>query len=162
MRRLGLAARNAETCLVLWGAEVIGDDVDLAAGGLTGEDLVEELDKLGAGMPRASFPKHFTGTGVQGSVKREGAMPVVLESMTLGTSRGKRQHWIKPVKGLNGALFVYTEHRGLGGRPQIQTNNVGCLLFELRVVTGQIAPQPRGFNAVLPPHPINAHQTHTQ
>jgi hypothetical protein len=30
------------------GAQVIGDDVDLAAWGLTGEDLVEELDKLGA------------------------------------------------------------------------------------------------------------------
>src|ERR1700730_7068648 len=113
-------------------------------------------------MPRASFAKHFTGTGVQGSVKREGAMPVVLESMTLGTSRGKRQHWIKPVKGLNGALFVYTEHRGVDGRLQIQPNNVGCLLFELRVVTGHIAPQPMGLNAVLPPDPINASRTNTQ
>src|SRR5258708_19469943 len=155
MRRLGLAARNAETCLVLWGAQVIGDDVDLAAWGLTGEDLVEELDKLGAGMPRASFPKHFTGTGVQGSVKREGAMPVVLESMTLGTSRGKRQHWIKPVKGLNGALFVYTEHRGVYGRLQIQPNNVDCLLFELRAITCQIPPQPIRLHSVSPPYPIN-------
>src|SRR5258708_7043162 len=159
---VGISCEKCRNLFGFMGAQVIGDDVDLAAWGLTGEDLVEELDKLGAGMPRASFPKHFTATGVQGSVKREAAMPVVLESITLGTYRGKRQHWIKPVKGLNGALFVYTEHRGVDGRLQIQPNNVGCLLFELRVVTGHIAPQPMGLNAVLPPDPINASRTNTQ
>jgi hypothetical protein len=40
-------------------------------------------------MPRASFAKHFTGTGLEGSVEGKGAMPVVLESMTFGTARGK-------------------------------------------------------------------------
>jgi hypothetical protein len=64
--------------------------VDLAASWLAGEDLAEKLNELGAGMPRASFAKHFTGTSVEGSVKGKGAMPVVLESMTLGTAQGSK------------------------------------------------------------------------
>jgi BRO family, N-terminal domain len=74
----------------------------------------------------------------------------------------KRQHWIKSIKGLNGALFVYAEHRGVDRRLQIQPNNVGGLLFELRVVADHIVPQPMGLNAVLPPDPINASRTNTQ
>jgi hypothetical protein len=35
------------------------------------------------GLVTASFAKYFTGMGVQGSVKREAAMPIILESMTL-------------------------------------------------------------------------------
>ncbi len=62
---VGISCEKCRNLFGFMGAQVIGDDVDLTAWGLTGEDLVEELDKLGAGMPRASFAKHFTGTGVQ-------------------------------------------------------------------------------------------------
>jgi hypothetical protein len=38
-------------------------------------------------------------------------MPVVLKSMALGSARRKRQHRIKPVKSLDGALFIHAEDR---------------------------------------------------
>src|ERR1700732_633168 len=53
---VGISCEKCRNLFGFMGAQVIGDDVDLAAWGLTGEDLVEELDKLGAGMPRLVLP----------------------------------------------------------------------------------------------------------
>ena len=54
--------------------------------------------------------------------------------MTFGSPRGKWQHWVKPIKGLNGALFIHTEHRGADGWLEVQSDNIGCLLFKFRIV----------------------------
>ena len=89
--QVGISFQKCRNLFGFMGAQVIGNDVDLGGWGLTSRNLGVELVKLSAGMPRASFAKYFTGTGVQGSVKREGAMPIILESMTLDTRQSFRR-----------------------------------------------------------------------
>src|SRR5260221_13227300 len=115
-------------------AQVVGDDVDFFFFRLAGNDLIKELDELAAGMPGAGFAEHFPGAGVERSIQRKGAMTIVLKAMTLGSPRGKRQHRIKPIKGLDGALFIHTEDRGVPRRLGDTNPKTGPLFFPLRIV----------------------------
>src|SRR6266446_4411100 len=143
-------------------AQVVGDDVDFFLFGLAGNDLIKEFDELNAGMPGAGFAKHFPGAGVERSVQRKGAMAIILKAMTLGSSRGKRQHRSKSIKCLDGALFIHTEDRSVHRRFEIQSDNVGCFFFEFRIVACHITPQPMRLNSELAPDPINGRMTNAQ
>ena len=46
-------------------AQVVGDDVNLSAIGLAGDDLTQKVDKLGAGMPGAGLSHDVAGASVQ-------------------------------------------------------------------------------------------------
>ena len=61
-------------------------------------------------------------------------MTEILEPMTLGPSRRKREHRIESVEGLDGALFVHAEDGGMGGRGQIESNDVGGFRFKSWIV----------------------------
>src|SRR5260370_14455131 len=143
-------------------AQVRGDYVDFFFFRLAGNDLIKELDELAAGMPGAGFAEHCPGGGVERSIQRKGAMTIVLKAMTLGSPRGKRQHRIKPIKCLDGALFIHTEDRGVHRRLQIQSDNVGRFFFEFRIRACHITPQPVWLNAELAPDPINGRMTNAQ
>ena len=52
-------------------------------------------------------------------------MAVVLEAVTLGASRRKRQNGIEPIQGLDGGFLIDAEHGGMLRRPQTQADNVG-------------------------------------
>ena len=74
-------------------------------------------------------------------------MAVVLEAVTLGSSRRKRQHGIEPIQGLDGGFLIDAEHGGMLRRPKIQADNVGRFAFELRIVAGQVTLQTMRFQA---------------
>ena len=105
------------------GREVIGDHVDLFAARLIGDDIREERDELGRGVPSGRLSQDFTGLGIERSVQRQRAVPEVLEAVPLGAARRERQHRILAVQRLDGRLLIDAEHRGmLGGwkyRPMI-------------------------------------------
>src|SRR5258707_6836467 len=109
---------------------------------LAGNDLIKELDELAAGMPGAGFAEHFPGAGVERSIQRKGAMTIVLKAMTLGSPRGKRQHRIKPIKCLDGALFIHTEDRGVHRRFQIKNDKIGRPFFLLPIPAFHTHPPP--------------------
>jgi hypothetical protein len=44
-------------------------------------------------------------------------MPVVLEAVTLGSSRRKRQNGIEPIQGSDGGFLIDAEHGGMLRRP---------------------------------------------
>ena len=46
--------------------EIVRDDVNRSSLRLTGDDLVEEIDKCGTRVSRYGLPEHFTGLGVEG------------------------------------------------------------------------------------------------
>jgi hypothetical protein len=52
---VGFSARNSKDLLGLVRTEVIGNDVDLTLGGLTVDDVCQEIDKLLTGMPCGGF-----------------------------------------------------------------------------------------------------------
>src|SRR5258708_34282374 len=80
-------------------------------------------------------------------------MTIVLKAMTLGSPRGKRQHRIKPIKCLDGALFIHTEDRGVHRRVQAQTHKVGPLFFQFRKHPSPIKPPPDWLNPAPSPAP---------
>src|SRR5260370_1673539 len=89
-------------------------------------------------------------------------MAIVLKAMTLSSPWGKRQHRIKPIKCLDGALFIHTEDRGMHRRFEVQSDNVGCFLFEFRIIACHVRPQPMRLNAELTPDSINGRMTNPQ
>src|SRR5260370_5902809 len=65
--------------------QVVGDDVDLFAARLTGDEVGEKGNKLGAGMPLSSLAQYDTGAGVERGIEGERPVPVVLKAVALGT-----------------------------------------------------------------------------
>jgi len=59
--------------------QIVGDDVNRPALRLRGDDVAEEFDKGGAGVPRHGLTKDFAGLRVEGGQQRERAMAVILE-----------------------------------------------------------------------------------
>src|ERR1700741_49394 len=89
-------------------------------------------------------------------------MAIVLKAVTLSSPWGKRQHRIKPIKCLDGALFIHTEDRGMHRRFEIQPDNIGCFLFEFRIIACHVTPQPMRLDAELAPDSINGRVTNAQ
>ena len=107
--------------------EVVEDDVDLAAGMTTGDDLGEEADKFLARVARRRLAAHLASLRVQGGVERERAVALVLEAVALGASGRQRQHAVAAVERLNGGLFVDAEHGGVPRRVEVKADDVGGL-----------------------------------
>jgi len=61
-RWIGL--EELENILGFMCAQVVGDDMNLSALRLTGDNLAQKVDKLGAGMPRGGLSQDVTGASV--------------------------------------------------------------------------------------------------
>lgn len=141
----------------LVGREVVTDDMNLFAFRLVRNDVGQEGHELGAGVPWRGLAHDLAGPGVEGGIKGQGAVAVILESMTLDATRRKRQHRIEPVQGLNGGLLIDAEHRGMRRRVQVQADDIGGLGFEVRIVRGHIAEKPMGLQTMLGPNAGDPH-----
>ena len=62
-RWIGL--EEVENLLGFMCAQVVGDDMNLSANGLGGDDLAEKVNKLGTGMPRGGLSQDVAGTSVE-------------------------------------------------------------------------------------------------
>ena len=89
-------------------------------------------------------------------------MTKILKSMPLGSPGGERQNRVKSVEGLDSALFIDTEDRGVGRRLNVQANNVGSLLFKLRVVADQVSTRAMRLNTEMAPDTAHARLTNAQ
>ena len=142
--------------------EVVGNDVDLAATGLAGDQLREKRDKLLGGMPRGRLSQNLSRFRVERRVQGERAVPVVLESVPLEATWRERQNRIETVQSLNGGLLIHAEHRSVLRRIQIQADDVGRLRLEVRIIRRHVSlhpvrldpgPRPRpGHKHVVDPH----------
>ena len=129
------------------GGEVVEDDMNLLPGRAQRYHFCEEGHEVTAGVAGSGSTVHAAGLGVQRGIQRKRSMPVVLETVTLGSSRRERQNGVEAVQGLNSSFLIDAEHGGMLRRPQIQADNVGRFTFELRIVTGQVTLQAMGFQA---------------
>jgi hypothetical protein len=100
--------------------------------------LFEEGNKVAAGVAGRGSSVHAAGLGVRCGIQRKRSMPVVLEAVTLGSSRRNGQNGIEPIQGLDGGFLIDAEHDGMLRWPQIQADNVGRFAFELRIIAGQV------------------------
>ena len=60
-----IGLEELENILGFMCAQVVGDDVNLSALRLAGDDLAQKVDKLGAGMPSSSLSHDVAGASVQ-------------------------------------------------------------------------------------------------
>jgi hypothetical protein len=67
--------------LRLMGREIVRDDVNRSPLRLTGDDVIEEVDKGRTRVPRHGLAEHFARLGVESGEQRKGAVPVVLEAV---------------------------------------------------------------------------------
>jgi len=137
------------------GREVVEDDMNVLLRRAQRHHFCEEGDEVTAAVAGRGSSVHAAGLGVQRGIQRKRSMAVVLEAMTLGSSRRKRQHGIEPVQGLDGGFLIDAEHGGMLRRPQIQADNVGRFAFELRIVAGHVTLQAMGFQARFFPDPMH-------
>ena len=101
--------------------------------GNVGFDRTQEHEEFSAAMAPMQLAVDFSGGDVQGSEQRSGAIAFVIVRTALGYAGGQRQNRLSPVQCLNLALLVHTQHHGLGGRIEIQTDDITRLGNELRI-----------------------------
>jgi hypothetical protein len=85
--------------------QIIGNDVDLATGWLSSNDLGKEIDKLHTGVACAGFSKNLSRLRIQGGIERKGSMAIVLEAMPFGSPWREWQNRVQAIKRLDGTLF---------------------------------------------------------
>jgi hypothetical protein len=81
--------------------EVVEDDVNLLSGRTLGNDFFEKGNKVLAGVAGRGFAVHVAGSRFQSGIQGQCSMAVVLETVALDPSWGKRQDGIEPIQGLN-------------------------------------------------------------
>src|SRR6266446_1663483 len=89
-------------------------------------------------------------------------MTKILKAMSFGSARGERQNRVKSVESLDSALLIDTEDRSVERRLKVQANDVGRLLFKLRIITGHISTQPMRLNAEMAPDTAHARLANAQ
>ena len=89
-------------------------------------------------------------------------MTKILKAMPFGSARGERQNRIKSVERLDSALLIDTEDRSLYRGLKVQANDVGRLLFKLRVIASHVTTQPMRLNAEMAPDTAHARLANAQ
>src|SRR5215469_2780084 len=113
-------------------------------------------------MPCSGLSDDGTGTSVQRRIQRESAMTKIFKAMPFGSARGERQDRIKSVECLNRALLIHTKDCSLERRLKIQTDDVGGLLFELRVIADHVPTHSMRLNTEMAPDTAHARLTYAQ
>src|SRR5512133_3668004 len=137
--------------------KIVGGNMDRLALRLMSSQVAQEGHELCRGVSWRRFAQHLTRLGIESGVQRQSAMAKVLKSMPLDSSRRQRQHRIKAIERLDSSLLVYTEHRRMRRRVQIQPNDVGRLGFKLRIIGGHVALHSMRLQPMLSPYPSDRH-----
>ncbi len=159
---VGVLAEVFLDLLSLVPREIVGDHVDLLAARLVEHDVSEKDSEIARGVARGGLAQDLTGLGVDGDVQGERAMAVILKAVPLEAPRRDSQHRIFTITCLNMRLFVDSEDRCVRGWVEVQPDDVGGLLFNVRTVRGHVALQAAGLETVLEPHPRDHHVTNAQ
>ena len=113
-------------------------------------------------MTGGGLPNHLAGAHIKGGVERESAVTVVFEAVALGTAGRKRQDRVEPVQCLNGTLFIDRENSRVHWRVEVETDNIGRLGLEVRIVAGHISPEAMGLKTSLAPDLRDMRLGHSQ
>src|SRR5260370_20045606 len=149
----GMTSQKITDCLGLMRAQVIADDMHGLLLRLACDEIFQKRDELCTGVAGASLTNHLAAGGVERRVQRERAVAVILEAVSFGAARGEWQNRIQPVQRLDRTLLVDAEDRRIKRWLEIKSNDVSCLLFELRVSTDHVAPESMGLDSCASPDP---------
>src|SRR5450755_3591753 len=89
-------------------------------------------------MPLGGLALHLSSLDVERRVQRQRAIASILKAVPFQTSGRQRQHWIQAVQCLNRGLLIHTKHNRVLRWSQVQSDHVGSLGLEIRIVTGKV------------------------
>src|SRR5467141_2284064 len=89
-------------------------------------------------------------------------MTKIFKAMPFGSARGERQNRVKSVECLDRALLIDTEHCSVELWLKVQANDVGRLLFKLRVIAGHVPTHSMRLNTEIAPDTAHARLTNAQ
>src|SRR5260370_16299105 len=135
-------------------AQVVADDVNGLLWSLAGDQIFQKRNELRTGVAGAGLADYLTGLGIKGCIERQRSMAIVFKAVSFGSTGRKWQNRIQPIQRLDGTLFVNTEHCSVERRLEVQADDVGSLLFKLRIGAGHITAQSMGFDSRPSPTPI--------
>ena len=159
---VGMDGEELSHGLGLMRRKVVGDDVDLLVLGLGGDHIGEKGDKLRTGVALGGFAEDLSAENLQGGVERQSAMPEILKAVALGPPGRKRQNRVQAIESLNSTLFIHAEHGCVGRRLEIQTDNIGRLGLEGRIVAGPVMTPSGWLQTGLGPDTSDSHVTDAQ
>ena len=142
--------------------KVIGNDMDFFVSRLRGHNIGQKGYKLCAGMAFGRFAEDFPAGDMEGRVERKSPVAEVLKPVSLNAAWREGQHRIEPVKRLNGSLLIDTEDCRVSGRFEIESDDIGSLGLEIRIITDHVMPATRGLQSSLRPNSGYSHVAGTQ
>jgi hypothetical protein len=154
---VGALAQESFDSLGFVSREIVGDDVNFPTRFYTGNYLLQKDDELGAGVAAGGLAQDLSAGGVECRIEGKGAVAEVFEPMPFSPPGRERQHRVEAIEGLNGALFIHAEDRSVGGRAQIETNDVRRLGLEMGIIALHVVPPPVGLQPGLGPDSGHAH-----
>ena len=89
-------------------------------------------------------------------------MTKILKAMSFGSAGGEGQNRVKSVECLDSALLIDAEDCSVYRWLKIQANDVGRLLFKLRVTASHVSTQPMRLNAEMAPDTAHARLANAQ
>src|SRR5512138_1986704 len=123
---------------------------------------VQEVAKLQVGMALIALGKDFPGANIKGGKEIEGAMADILKLLAFDQAGPQGQRRVQALQGLDVGLLIETENPTVPGRMQVEVKNLGHLLLEQRVGTGQEVAQAMGLEHQGGQNPLHRRRTHGQ
>ncbi|SRR6266436_1926014 len=115
--------------------------------GLASDKSLQKRDEFCASVAGAGLANDFAAAGMECRVQRQGAMTVILKAVSFGPARGQGQNRVQAVKRLEWRSSESTQKTAaLSVGFPVKSNDIGCLLFKLRVGAGHVAPESIGLN----------------
>ena len=130
---------------------IVQHDVDLYAIRNRTIDLLQELQPLRVGMRLMVIMKNATGSVVESGEKRRRAVAYVIVRLRSDVSGAKLQSGLRSFKRLTLGLLVATEHDGVFGRIQIETDDVPGFRREILIAGDLERPRQMRFDAAFVP-----------
>ena len=126
--------RLSQRSFLLVGIEVVEDDVDGRVG-MSGDDVVHEVEELDAPPALLVRGRHLAGGHLEGGEQGRGAVALVVVAVA-GQRPAVRQLQIalRPLQRLDRRLLVDTDDDGVLGRRHVEPDHIGGLGGELGIV----------------------------
>jgi len=123
--------------------------MDFFAAGLIDHNVGKERGELGRGVPAQPFCEHLAGLGVEGGIQRQRCRDESTQSRAVPPVPGTVAEPDPCDPGPEWRSFHPRRTRRMGRRIQVQPNNVGGLLLEIRIVRGHVALDAMRLQSVL-------------
>ena len=111
---------------------VVNDDVEVLVG-IGGEQVSEEADKGGTGIPPDGLAADLPALHLQGREQRGRPVAGVLVTQAFDLMRFRGQPGVGAVQGLDRGCFIHREDHRILGRVQVQAHHGQHLRVKLRV-----------------------------